>query len=151
MADAPFLNLERNKEAWAKNLHEEDFDVLCKDGTRKPVKDAESCHLARAPNHAVVSRKDKATCVEKILNKQQVWTSQGLQTVFIVWVWIIEGYHRREAHTPVFFSWKLELGRCGWWTGSPRPGSTHIFCLLEIRPQLTHVFQGPSICLLARP
>ena len=76
MADAPFLNLGNNNEAWAKNLKKENFEVLCKDGTRKPVTDAENCHLARGPNHAVVSRKDKATCVEKILNKQQVWTSQ---------------------------------------------------------------------------
>uniref|UniRef100_A0A4W2F045 Transferrin-like domain-containing protein n=1 Tax=Bos indicus x Bos taurus TaxID=30522 RepID=A0A4W2F045_BOBOX len=60
-----------NNEAWAKNLKKENFEVLCKDGTRKPVTDAENCHLARGPNHAVVSRKDKATCVEKILNKQQ--------------------------------------------------------------------------------
>uniref|UniRef100_A0A4W2IEI0 Serotransferrin-like n=1 Tax=Bos indicus x Bos taurus TaxID=30522 RepID=A0A4W2IEI0_BOBOX len=60
-----------NNEAWAKNLKKENFEVLCKDGTRKPVTDAETCHLARGPNHAVVSRKDKATCVEKILNKQQ--------------------------------------------------------------------------------
>nr|NP_775443.1 hemiferrin, transferrin-like protein [Rattus norvegicus]AAA41316.1 hemiferrin [Rattus norvegicus] len=59
-----------NNEAWAKNMKKENFEVLCKDGTRKPVTDAENCHLPE-PNHAVVSRKDKATCVEKILNKQQ--------------------------------------------------------------------------------
>ena len=110
LADAPFLNLGNNDEAWAKDLKKGDFELLCKDGTRKAVEEAERCYLARAPNHAVVSRKDKATCVEQILKKQQVWTSQGLQTVFLVWVWIIEGFRRQgEAHTPAFFSWKLEL------------------------------------------
>ena len=100
LADAPFLNLGKNDEPWAKNLQKENFALLCKDGNRKSVDEAESCHLARAPNHAVVSRKDKATCVEKILNEQQVRTSQGLQTVFLVWIWITGGFRRRgEAHT----------------------------------------------------
>nr|XP_020772130.1 serotransferrin [Odocoileus virginianus texanus] len=61
----------KNDEPWAKNLQKENFELLCKDGSRKSVEEAESCHLARAPNHAVVSRKDKATCVEEILTKQQ--------------------------------------------------------------------------------
>lgn len=100
LADAPFLNLGNNAEPWAKDLHKKNFELLCKDGTRKPVDEAESCYLARAPNHAVVSRKDKATCVERILNAQQVRTSQGVQTVFLVWIWIIGGFRRRgEAHT----------------------------------------------------
>ncbi|XP_059955664.1 serotransferrin [Mesoplodon densirostris] len=62
---------EKNPEAWAKTLKEEDYELLCTDGSRKPVKDAELCYLARAPNHAVVSREDKAACVRKILKKQQ--------------------------------------------------------------------------------
>ncbi|XP_047419393.1 serotransferrin-like [Sciurus carolinensis] len=61
----------RNPEAWAKNLKESDFELLCPDGTRKAVSEAKNCHLARAPNHAVVSRKDKAACVSKLLLGQE--------------------------------------------------------------------------------
>nr|KAF6476503.1 transferrin [Rousettus aegyptiacus] len=38
---------------------------------KKSVTDSETCHLARAPNHAVVSREDKAGCVNQILLEQQ--------------------------------------------------------------------------------
>uniref|UniRef100_G1STF7 Serotransferrin n=1 Tax=Oryctolagus cuniculus TaxID=9986 RepID=G1STF7_RABIT len=62
----------RNSEPWAKDLKEEDFELLCLDGTRKPVSEAHNCHLAKAPNHAVVSRKDKAACVKQKLLDLQV-------------------------------------------------------------------------------
>ncbi|XP_006745335.1 serotransferrin [Leptonychotes weddellii] len=61
----------RNTEDWAKNLKEKDFELLCPDGKRKPVTDATNCFLAKAPNHAVVSRKDKASCVRETLLQQQ--------------------------------------------------------------------------------
>ncbi|KAK1879574.1 Serotransferrin [Dissostichus eleginoides] len=34
------------------------YELLCKDGTRAPIDDYRTCHLARVPAHAVVSRKD---------------------------------------------------------------------------------------------
>ncbi|XP_005406866.1 PREDICTED: serotransferrin [Chinchilla lanigera] len=61
----------KNPAAWASNLKEEDFELLCPDGSRKPVDQYETCHLARAPNHAVVTRKDKAAYVRKVLIAQQ--------------------------------------------------------------------------------
>ncbi|XP_030878094.1 lactotransferrin [Leptonychotes weddellii] len=60
-----------NPEAWAKDLKLEDFELLCLDGTRKPVTEAVRCHLAMAPNHAVVSREDKATHLKQVLLDQQ--------------------------------------------------------------------------------
>ncbi|XP_033973731.1 serotransferrin-like [Trematomus bernacchii] len=36
----------------------QDYELLCKDDTRAPIDDYRTCHLARAPAHAVVSRKD---------------------------------------------------------------------------------------------
>ncbi|KAL2804358.1 serotransferrin isoform 3 [Daubentonia madagascariensis] len=60
-----------NADSWAKGLKQEDFELLCLDGTRKNVSEAESCHLARGPNHAVVSRKDKKDCVRQVLLDQQ--------------------------------------------------------------------------------
>lgn len=35
--------------------------------------EAQSCHLAAVPSHAVVSRKDKADFVRRMLFNQQVW------------------------------------------------------------------------------
>ncbi|KAB5535959.1 hypothetical protein PHYPO_G00123850 [Pangasianodon hypophthalmus] len=35
------------------------YELLCKDGTRKPVDEYKNCHLARVPGHAVISRYDK--------------------------------------------------------------------------------------------
>ncbi|XP_046528116.1 lactotransferrin [Equus quagga] len=61
----------KNSEPWAKDLKQEDFELLCLDGTRKPVAEAESCHLARAPNHAVVSQSDRAQHLKKVLFLQQ--------------------------------------------------------------------------------
>ncbi|KAM6223875.1 serotransferrin [Rhynchocyon petersi] len=58
-----------------KDHKQEDFELLCLDGTRKPVKDAKDCHLAQVPNHAVVARKDKENCVRQMLLNQQVWSS----------------------------------------------------------------------------
>nr|CAL92188.1 transferrin [Trematomus bernacchii] len=34
------------------------YELLCKDGTRAAIDDYRTCHLAKAPAHAVVSRKD---------------------------------------------------------------------------------------------
>uniref|UniRef100_A0A5F5PR08 Serotransferrin n=1 Tax=Equus caballus TaxID=9796 RepID=A0A5F5PR08_HORSE len=60
-----------NPDDWAKDLKSENFKLLCPDGTRKSVTEFESCYLARAPNHAVVSRKEKAACVCQELHNQQ--------------------------------------------------------------------------------
>uniref|UniRef100_A0A8D1RFQ4 Serotransferrin n=1 Tax=Sus scrofa TaxID=9823 RepID=A0A8D1RFQ4_PIG len=61
----------KNKDDWAKDLKQMDFELLCQNGAREPVDNAENCHLARAPNHAVVARDDKVTCVAEELLKQQ--------------------------------------------------------------------------------
>ncbi|XP_014644990.1 PREDICTED: inhibitor of carbonic anhydrase-like [Ceratotherium simum simum] len=70
----------KNPEAWAKDLKKEDFQLLCLDGTRKPVTEAQSCHLARVPNHAVVSRKDNANFVRRMLfNQQELFGRNGFE------------------------------------------------------------------------
>ncbi|XP_038608253.1 serotransferrin [Tachyglossus aculeatus] len=67
-----------NSDPWAKDLKSDDFELLCLDGTRKPVTEAKTCHLAQAPTHAVVSRPDKADVVRQVLlNQQELYGSQG--------------------------------------------------------------------------
>ncbi|XP_004835081.1 lactotransferrin [Heterocephalus glaber] len=61
----------KSPESWARDLKLADFQLLCLDGTQKPVTEARSCHLAMAPNHAVVSRREKAKLLEQVLLDQQ--------------------------------------------------------------------------------
>lgn len=111
MTDPPSLSPGRNTEGWAKDLKENDFRLLCPDGKRKPVGDANNCFLAKAPNHAVVSRKDKASCVRQTLLELQVRTSQGLPFFPPGWVWMIWGSSvLSAAHTQAFPFWKLGSG-----------------------------------------
>lgn len=70
----------KTPEVWAKGLKLEDFELLCLDGTRKPVTEAQNCHLARVPNHAVFSRKDKADFVRRMLfNQQELYGRNGFE------------------------------------------------------------------------
>ncbi|XP_047662020.1 serotransferrin-1 isoform X2 [Tachysurus fulvidraco] len=55
---------ERNADvAFVKHLtaldKKDEYELLCPDGTRKPVDEYETCNLAQVPAHAVVSRFDK--------------------------------------------------------------------------------------------
>lgn len=70
----------KNHEDWAKDLKQKDFELLCPDDTRKPVTEAQNCHLAVVPNHAVVSRKDNADFVRRMLfNQQELFGRNGFQ------------------------------------------------------------------------
>ncbi|XP_066206570.1 inhibitor of carbonic anhydrase-like [Saccopteryx leptura] len=70
----------KNPEDWAKTLKQEDFELLCLDDTRKPVTEAENCHLAIVPSHAVVSREDKADFVRRMLfNQQELFGRNGFE------------------------------------------------------------------------
>lgn len=85
MANDTFLSPGKNTEEWARNLRLEDFELLCLDDTRKPVTEAKNCHLAIAPNHAVVSRTDKVEILQQVLFEQQVWTTRASSKCFTVW------------------------------------------------------------------
>lgn len=110
----------KNPEDWAKNLKQEDFQLLCLDGTRKPVTEAQNCHLARVPNHAVVSRKDKADFVRRMLFNQQVWAFSPCPHPFPQNPMLssLADLHRRTSAQPHTFSlgsgtWFLQ--HCLWW------------------------------------
>ncbi|NXJ76759.1 TRFE protein, partial [Trogon melanurus] len=60
-----------NKEAWAKGLKLDDFELLCTNGQRANVMDYRTCHLAKVPTHAVVTRPEKAEKVRELLQGQE--------------------------------------------------------------------------------
>lgn len=72
VANDTFVSPGKGTEEWARNLRLEDFELLCLDDTRKPVTEAKDCHLAIAPNHAVISRTDKVEVLQQVLFDQQV-------------------------------------------------------------------------------
>ncbi|KAL6468368.1 hypothetical protein MHYP_G00240450 [Metynnis hypsauchen] len=58
------------------------YELLCKDNTRKSIDEYKTCHLARVPAHAVVSRKDPALAnrifhLLESLKHQGLFTSEG--------------------------------------------------------------------------
>ncbi|XP_025934383.1 ovotransferrin-like [Apteryx rowi] len=61
----------KNKEEWAKNLKMDQFELLCTDGRRGNIMDYRTCHLAKVPTHAVVSRPEKASKIRELLERQE--------------------------------------------------------------------------------
>ncbi|XP_066475331.1 ovotransferrin-like [Tiliqua scincoides] len=61
-----------NKPAWVGALTKDDFELLCPDGSRRPVTDQDNCNLASVPTHAVVAHPDRADFVRQTLLRQQV-------------------------------------------------------------------------------
>nr|AKZ20817.1 melanotransferrin 4 [Holothuria glaberrima] len=67
-ADVAFIKTEtvldntdgNNQEPWAATLRSEDFEILCRDGRRRPITEDASCNLATSPSHAVVTAGDKS-------------------------------------------------------------------------------------------
>ncbi|KAK9973321.1 hypothetical protein ABG768_024057 [Culter alburnus] len=56
-------NTDGQGESWAQGLHSEDYQLLCRDGTRSPVSDYEKCHLARVPSRGIVVHPDISSSV----------------------------------------------------------------------------------------
>ncbi|CAD5117088.1 DgyrCDS5901 [Dimorphilus gyrociliatus] len=51
----------RNRAEWARNRRSDDYELLCKDGTRKPIDNWKDCHLTEIPASAVVTASFKTT------------------------------------------------------------------------------------------
>ncbi|KAG1940982.1 melanotransferrin [Pimephales promelas] len=56
-------NTDGKGDSWAQVLHSEDYQLLCRDGTRSPVSDYEKCHLARVPSRGIVVHSDISSSV----------------------------------------------------------------------------------------
>jgi melanoma-associated antigen p97 len=50
----------KNPDSWAANLKSQDYELLCPNGGRVPVDQYESCNLAHAPPHMVVTSHSKS-------------------------------------------------------------------------------------------
>ncbi|XP_073481649.1 serotransferrin-like [Aquarana catesbeiana] len=57
--------------AWAKGVKKDDLELLCPDGSHKPITEYESCNLALVPAHAVVTTPNRKDIVVRVLIKQQ--------------------------------------------------------------------------------
>lgn len=44
----------RNTDQWARPLRQTDFELLCKDGTRKSIEKYRECHLVRIPSRVIM-------------------------------------------------------------------------------------------------
>uniref|UniRef100_A0A672J9W9 Serotransferrin n=1 Tax=Salarias fasciatus TaxID=181472 RepID=A0A672J9W9_SALFA len=56
---------------WARNLRPEDYELICPGKAPVPITEYESCHLARVPAHAVVTRPETRGDVLRVLQDQQ--------------------------------------------------------------------------------
>lgn len=66
--------------SWGQALLSEDFELLCRDGTRADVTEWRRCHLARVPAHAVVVRADTdGSLIFRLLNEGQVSSGHPTQ------------------------------------------------------------------------
>ncbi|XP_053160396.1 melanotransferrin-like [Hemicordylus capensis] len=64
---------------WAQQLQAQDFQLLCRDGSKADVSAWRTCHLARVPAHAVVARADtEGSLVFQLLSEgQQRFNGEG--------------------------------------------------------------------------
>ncbi|NXS43847.1 TRFE protein, partial [Balaeniceps rex] len=70
----------KNKEDWAKNLKMDQFELLCTNGKRANIMAYKSCHLAKVPTHAVVTRAEKAKDVRELLERQEkLFGTKGIE------------------------------------------------------------------------
>ncbi|KAF7653027.1 hypothetical protein LDENG_00088240 [Lucifuga dentata] len=67
---------------WAKNVNSDDYGLVCPKKGVVPISDYESCNLARAPAHAVVTRPGTRNKVVRILLDQQAKFGVGSTAAF---------------------------------------------------------------------
>ncbi|XP_019626658.1 PREDICTED: uncharacterized protein LOC109471661 isoform X15 [Branchiostoma belcheri] len=76
-----------NPENWAAGLHADDFELLCTDGSRRPVDQWRECSLARVPSHAVMTSEERNQewvdrAVQLLKNTQEMFGSDGNERGF---------------------------------------------------------------------
>ncbi|CAL8099185.1 unnamed protein product [Calicophoron daubneyi] len=76
----------RNPNYWARNLHEDDYELLCLDGRRANADQWPTCHLARIPSNVVVTASYKSenerTNMWRMLQYGQEYYSADKNAIF---------------------------------------------------------------------
>ncbi|KAM6919169.1 transferrin-a [Xenentodon cancila] len=76
-------NSDGNGPDWAQSLRSADFELICPDQGPVPVTEFASCHLAKVPAHAVVTRPETRADVVRTLQVQQtLFGTSGSDTTF---------------------------------------------------------------------
>ncbi|XP_044147330.1 serotransferrin-A-like [Bufo gargarizans] len=70
--DATAFEVFNDNPEWLKNMKKEDFRLLCRDGTSRPLSDYNKCNLAQVPAHAVATTPSRKDVVVRILKEQQI-------------------------------------------------------------------------------
>ncbi len=58
----------KRKEWWARNQLTTDFELLCRDGTRRQARDYKNCFLGRVNSNALVTRKQSEERINAFIN-----------------------------------------------------------------------------------
>ncbi|XP_035676681.1 uncharacterized protein LOC118415881 [Branchiostoma floridae] len=61
-----------SEEEWTRNLDEDDFELLCPDGSRRPWNQYKECNLARVPSHAIMTSPRSRTDIQQIVDFLQL-------------------------------------------------------------------------------
>lgn len=69
---ALFFLIKGNGPEWARGVNSNDYQLICPGKDPMPLSEYMSCHLAKVPAHAVVTRPEIRDNVVRILQDQQV-------------------------------------------------------------------------------
>lgn len=105
--------------SWGQPLLSQNFELLCRDGSRADVTEWRRCHLARVPAHAVMVRADTdGGLIFRLLNEGQV--SSGHPTQFLRVMLDLLVSHRGWSSEPSW-GWASQTRRAR--TPRPCPGT----------------------------
>ncbi|KAG8580390.1 hypothetical protein GDO81_007278 [Engystomops pustulosus] len=69
--DATIFEAIKDAPDWLKNKKLDDYRLLCRDGSIRPVTEYKDCHLALVPSHVVATTPTRRDVVVRILKEQQ--------------------------------------------------------------------------------